>query len=50
MFRRRVARLSFLWPDCSLTGDAAFELVLHFRTLALLDRVGATARDQRERA
>ncbi len=46
MLRRSVVWRSIHWPKCSLTGDTAPELLLHFLSAALFDRVRAAAQGQ----
>jgi hypothetical protein len=43
---RWVVGLSFHWPKRSLTSNATPELLLHFLTAALLDRVCAATQGQ----
>jgi hypothetical protein len=45
---RRIAGLTRLRADFALSGHAAPELILNFLRAAFLDRIGATAHDQRD--
>ena len=46
MLRRWVVGCPFHWPERSLTGDTAPELLLHFLSAALFERVRAAAQRQ----
>ena len=46
MLRSRVVGRPFLWAKRSLTGHAAFQLLLDFLRTALFERVCATARSE----
>jgi hypothetical protein len=46
VFAGWIVRLSFLGADPALTGDAALQLRLNFVATALLERIGATARER----
>ena len=46
VFTGRVTRFALFRAECSLSGDTALQLFLHFRTGTVLNRVGATAGDQ----
>ena len=46
MFRRRIVGTSVQWPKRSLTGDTALQLLLHFLSGALLERVCAATQGQ----
>ena len=47
MLGGRIAWLALLRPDCALTSNAAFKLLLDFGSLSLFEWIGATAREQR---
>ena len=46
MFRRRVVGCPLNWPKRPLPGDAAPELLFHFLSAALFERVRAAAQSQ----
>jgi hypothetical protein len=46
MLCRWIVGCPFHWPERSLTGDAAPELLLHFLSAALFERVRAAAQGQ----
>jgi len=46
MFRSRIVGCPLHWPKRSLAGDAAPELLLHFLSAPLFERVRAAAQGQ----
>jgi hypothetical protein len=46
MLRGWIVRIALQWADCTLTGDTALELLLHFLRAALFEGVCAAAQGQ----
>jgi hypothetical protein len=43
MLRGWIVGIALQWADCTLTGNTALELLLHFLRAVLLERVCAAA-------
>jgi hypothetical protein len=46
VFSGRISRLAVFGTDCSLTGDAALQLILDLRTFSLFEWIGATGGEE----